>query len=215
MIELIPWEPASSVSRQPSLWLGLADSPFGQCQCIWSAHGIASLQWPDPPQASPDHSLAPSHLDLRLARRDDIQAARFLSEIFKQSPETTTDFQLWIRGTRFQFDVWRALLKIPFGATTNYGAVAAAVGRPNAARAVGSAIAANPVAFLIPCHRVLPRSQPPGHFRWGTKRKAEILCWEQSSFPGSEPSEILNPDFSAAKRCVMSSPVNTKCADVS
>ena len=83
-----------------------------------------------------------------------------------------------LAGTPFQRKVWEALRRIPAGRTASYGQVAAAVGRPNAARAVGTAVGENPVAYLIPCHRVLRSTGALGGYRWGTGRKRAILAWE-------------------------------------
>lgn len=84
-------------------------------------------------------------------------------------------------GTDFQKSVWRALLEIPFGGRTSYGRVAEQVGRPKASRAVGSAVGANPISLLIPCHRVLPSTGDPGKYRWGVGRKLALLEAEAES----------------------------------
>jgi O-6-methylguanine DNA methyltransferase len=78
-------------------------------------------------------------------------------------------------GTGFQKQVWRALLEIPSGAKVSYGTIAAQIGRPKACRAVGSAVGANPIALLIPCHRVVPASGGTGNYRWGSDRKQALL----------------------------------------
>lgn len=83
-----------------------------------------------------------------------------------------------LAGTPFQLKVWEALLRIPPGRAASYGQVAAAVGRPTATRAVGTAVGDNPIAFLIPCHRVLRGTGALGGYRWGTARKRAILAWE-------------------------------------
>lgn len=83
-----------------------------------------------------------------------------------------------VQGTAFQQQVWVELRKIPLGSTTTYQQVASAIGRPSASRAVGSACGKNPVAVVIPCHRVLPQSGEVLHYRWGTSRKAELLARE-------------------------------------
>jgi AraC family transcriptional regulator of adaptative response/methylated-DNA-[protein]-cysteine methyltransferase len=85
---------------------------------------------------------------------------------------------LLVKGTNFQLQVWRALLEIPAGALASYGDVAAQIGSPGSARAVGTAVGANPIAYLIPCHRVIRESGHLGGYRWGTARKAAILGWE-------------------------------------
>jgi|TARA_R100001143_G_C3357041_1_gene133098 AraC family transcriptional regulator of adaptative response/methylated-DNA-[protein]-cysteine methyltransferase len=91
---------------------------------------------------------------------------------------------LHVAGTNFQVAVWRALLKIPPGAITSYTQVAQWVGSPKSARAVGNAIGANPVALLIPCHRVIQQSGALGGYRWGPARKVMVQAWE--SMPGGE-----------------------------
>ena len=87
-------------------------------------------------------------------------------------------FHLAVRGTNFQVNVWRALLKIPPGRAISYQQLAAHVGRPAAARATANAVAANPVAYLIPCHRVLRKTGALGGYRWGTDRKRLLLAWD-------------------------------------
>lgn len=81
-------------------------------------------------------------------------------------------------GTPFQIKVWQALLKTPFGKTCFYSDLAKALKKPRAVRAVASAVAKNPLAILIPCHRVLPRSGGVGKYHWGTKNKTALLTWE-------------------------------------
>lgn len=83
-------------------------------------------------------------------------------------------------GTPFQLDVWNALLKIPFGGTSTYGALAAEIGRPKAFRAVGSAVGDNPIFYAIPCHRVLPASGGIGNYFWGPEIKKALLVWEKA-----------------------------------
>lgn len=86
---------------------------------------------------------------------------------------------LHVAGTNFQIAVWRALLKIPPGALVSYSQVARSLGHPRASRAVGSAIGANPAAFLIPCHRVIQKSGALGGYRWGSTKKQMIQAWER------------------------------------
>ena len=93
----------------------------------------------------------------------------------------TGPIRLHLRGTPFQMKVWEALLRIPHGALAGYGDVAAAIGRPRAARAVAAAIAANPVAVLIPCHRVIRQSGRIGGYAWGTPRKQALIGREAAA----------------------------------
>jgi len=83
-----------------------------------------------------------------------------------------------LRASNFQIKVWEALLRIVPGTLASYGDVAAAIGQPEAMRAVASAVARNPVSYLIPCHRVIRRSGAFGDYRWGTARKKTIVAWE-------------------------------------
>jgi AraC family transcriptional regulator of adaptative response/methylated-DNA-[protein]-cysteine methyltransferase len=88
---------------------------------------------------------------------------------------------LHVAGTNFQVAVWRALLRIPAGSAVTYSQIAHAVGSPAAVRAAGTAIGANPVAFLIPCHRVIQQSGALGGYRWGLERKQAMQVWERLS----------------------------------
>ncbi len=100
---------------------------------------------------------------------------------FQTADSATKWAYLDLKGTDFQRLVWRQLLEVPFGERTSYGAIAAAIGRPKASRAVGSAVGANPVSILLPCHRVLPWNGLSGNYRWGADRKLALLDAEQES----------------------------------
>jgi AraC family transcriptional regulator, regulatory protein of adaptative response / methylated-DNA-[protein]-cysteine methyltransferase len=97
------------------------------------------------------------------------------------APGETLDLPLDIRGTAFQARVWRALQKIPLGQTATYGEIAAALGRPKAVRAVGRACGANPLALLVPCHRVIRKDGDLGGYRWGLARKRALLDRERAA----------------------------------
>ncbi len=84
-----------------------------------------------------------------------------------------------LAGSSFQIKVWKALSRVPFASTCFYSDLAKALGQPTAVRAVASAVAKNPLAILIPCHRVLPRSGGIGNYHWGTKNKSALLTWER------------------------------------
>lgn len=99
------------------------------------------------------------------------------------SPDFNRDIdklKLHLRGTKFQLKVWEALLRIPMGDLSTYGRLAQEVGSPKAARAVGTAVGSNPVAFLIPCHRVIRTSGTFGDYRWGRLRKEAMIAWESA-----------------------------------
>jgi AraC family transcriptional regulator, regulatory protein of adaptative response / methylated-DNA-[protein]-cysteine methyltransferase len=102
----------------------------------------------------------------------------------QQSP-----LSLLLIGTNFQIKVWRALLAIPAGAVVSYEAIGARIGAPSAARAIGSAVGQNAVAYLIPCHRVIRKSGLPGGYRWGEERKRAMLAWEAARMERRIPIE--------------------------
>ena len=98
--------------------------------------------------------------------------------IFTKDWKELDQVKLHLKGTDFQLKVWETLLKIPQGALSSYGEIAGAIGKPKASRAVGTAIGSNPVAYLIPCHRVIRRSGTIGNYMWGESRKTAIIGWE-------------------------------------
>ena len=112
---------------------------------------------------------------------DSVFRAAFLNWLsaFQSMPADQQWGSLCPEGTDFQKSVWRALLDIPFGKQLNYKEIANQIGQPGASRAVGSAIAANPIALLIPCHRVIPASGGTGNYRWGPDLKLALLEAEQ------------------------------------
>lgn len=98
--------------------------------------------------------------------------------VFKNDWKAPDGVKLHLKGSAFQLKVWEALLKIPMGGLVTYGAIAATIEQPQASRAVGTAIGSNPVAFLIPCHRVIQSSGLLGGYMWGATRKVAIIGWE-------------------------------------
>jgi AraC family transcriptional regulator of adaptative response/methylated-DNA-[protein]-cysteine methyltransferase len=108
--------------------------------------------------------------------RDDARAAELTQIIWGHK---TANLPLAVCGTNFQVQVWRALLELEPGTAVSYGALARQLGVSNGARAVGNAVGANPVAWVIPCHRVLRAGGALGGYRWGTGRKQMIRRWEE------------------------------------
>src|SRR5690606_11181940 len=100
--------------------------------------------------------------------------------IFQNDWRELHQIKLHLKGTDFQLKVWESLLKIPMGSLSTYGSVADRVGNPGASRAVGTAIGSNPVASLIPCHRIIQSSGAFGGYMWGATRKAATIGWERS-----------------------------------
>lgn len=98
--------------------------------------------------------------------------------IFMQDWSKLNQVKLHLKGTDFQLKVWESLLKIPMGKFTTYGRLASQLDNPKASRAVGSAVGDNPVAYLIPCHRVIQSTGTFGQYHWGSVRKTAMLGWE-------------------------------------
>ena len=98
--------------------------------------------------------------------------------IFQNDWSKLSEIKLHLKGTDFQLKVWETLLKIPMGQLSTYGSIAQQIEKPNASRAVGTAIGSNPVAFLIPCHRVIQSTGTFGGYMWGNTRKTAIIGWE-------------------------------------
>jgi AraC family transcriptional regulator of adaptative response/methylated-DNA-[protein]-cysteine methyltransferase len=156
---------------------GLGATPFGTAGVAFTPRGICHLAFVDGAAALPAE-LASRWPGAEL-RRDDAAAAELLEQVFALPPgRAGRGLSLWVQGTNFQVQVWRALLRIPFAGVLSYAQLAAAMGRPRAARSVATAIAHNPVAYLIPCHRVLRASGEFGQYHWGAERKQAICAWE-------------------------------------
>ncbi len=105
-----------------------------------------------------------------------------VESIFDRKQKYDRPLSLYVSGTNFQVNVWKALLQISPGAVTSYAQVAMSIGHPRSARAVGLAVGANPIAFLIPCHRVIQQSGELGGYRWGETRKHAIHAWEAARY---------------------------------
>jgi len=158
---------------------GHAPTPFGSGLIGWTEQGIVLLHLQQTEALHAPDLLATEFPDCTFAR-DDKQASVLLEQAFQLgrpgfSPSRP---KLALTGSPFQLKVWEGLRDIPFGEVRSYGALAESLGHPGAARAVGTAIAANKLAFLVPCHRVVRATGETGQFRWGAELKAQILAWE-------------------------------------
>jgi len=156
---------------------GVHESPFGAALVAVTARGICGLQFVDG-AAEGIERLRQDWPGAEL-RQDRDGTARVFERLFRPlSSQPGRPLALLVKGSNFQVKVWRALLELPFGSLASYGHVAGRIGAPGSARAAGTAIAANPIAWLIPCHRVIRESGELGGYRWGTGRKAAMLGWE-------------------------------------
>ncbi len=163
-----------------SIRYGYADTPFGTCFVATTGRGICGLEFVT--EDTKDAALQAFRQNWRNAQLvpDQQVAIDFTRLIFTDNPGEQRRFQLLVRGTKFQVKVWEALLRVPFGAVTTYGQIAQEIGQPGASRAVGSAVGDNPVAYLIPCHRVIRKEGKLGEYHWGSTRKKAIVGWEMA-----------------------------------
>ncbi len=166
---------------------GFARSPFGRCLIAEGPRGVCHLSFVDDTDEAALTWLRASWPQARL-ERNDVASARLAARIFRHPDGTSArpPLRAFVRGTAFQVRVWRALLEVGPGTLVSYGDLAVAVGRPTAARAVGTAVGQNALAYLIPCHRVIRETGVIGNYRWGHARKRAMLAWE--SAPAFSPS---------------------------
>ncbi|MCB1559333.1 MAG: methylated-DNA--[protein]-cysteine S-methyltransferase [Alphaproteobacteria bacterium] len=154
---------------------GSVDTPFGKMTLVWCEEGLMYLGFREGRSLEKIRHFFP---DVRLSEnpREAARLAKRVEDIWRgRSKDKLT---LVVTGTEFQKDVWRALLKIPCGHVVSYGAIASALGRDRAVRAVGSAVGANPISLLIPCHRVIQKNGSVCNYGWGDTVKQKILKME-------------------------------------
>jgi AraC family transcriptional regulator of adaptative response/methylated-DNA-[protein]-cysteine methyltransferase len=162
---------------------GFAETAFGEALIAETKRGICHLSFVDGHGRNSARDLLTSQWPNAKLNRNDVRIADLAAKIFMQACDATRrpTLRAFVRGTPFQLRVWRALLRVPSGSLTTYGRLAEAVGQSRAARAVGSAVGANPIAFIIPCHRVIRETGALGNYHWDPIRKRAILGWELSS----------------------------------
>lgn len=157
---------------------GFHPSPFGECLIGVTARGICHLGFlsaGENQDALAELAAEWPHARLEEAPRATLPVAR---RLFARINNDAPNLDLHVRGTNFQIKVWEALLRIPPGGVVSYEDLARHIHAPRAVRAVANAVAHNPVAWLIPCHRVIRKSGALGGYRWGETRKKALLAWE-------------------------------------
>ena len=158
---------------------GIHPTPFGKCLIGVTERGICHLGFV---QTSEGDAIDALVSDWQAAKmiEDHRATAPLIAPIFILNMREQSPLHLHLRGTNFQLKVWEALLNVPTGAVTTYEGLAAQIGKPGATRAVGTAVGHNPVAVLIPCHRVIRKLGEFGNYRYGSARKMALLGWEQA-----------------------------------
>lgn len=161
-----------------------AESPFGNIIVASTPKGICYMAFAE------NEETATADLKAHFPNGDFKQKLDLIQQnalyIFTHDWDKLNQIKLHLKGTDFQLKVWETLLKIPMGNLSTYGQIAGEIQNPKASRAVGTAIGSNPVAFLIPCHRVIQSSGHFGGYMWGTTRKTAIIGWEAAQMSPSK-----------------------------
>ena len=156
---------------------GFHPSPFGECLVAVTDRGISNLAFVTQGNRTKIiHELKEQWKHAEVL--EDPSATRPYADRIFNAAKSADPLTLYLKGTNFQIKVWQALLKIPRGAVASYEDIARKINRPSAVRAVANAVAHNPVAYLIPCHRVIRKTGAIGGYRWGGPRKKALLAWE-------------------------------------
>ncbi len=164
---------------------GIHPTPFGDCLLASTARGICSLQFIGDGEAAALAELQDQwpRADIQHAPQHTAPLAARAFALAGALDGARGSLSVLVKGSNFQLRVWQALLSVPEGALSSYRGLAEAIGQPGAARAVGAAVGSNPVAYLIPCHRVIRAEGVIGGYRWGAARKAALIGWESAQNP--------------------------------
>ncbi len=167
--------------RDVEIRYGSAETPFGPAFLASTPIGICRLGFlASPREIESELAATRKRFPGATLIADSAGADARLREVFTERNGGDSSIPLDVRGTNFQIQVWKALLRIPSGSVASYRRIARSLGRPTASRAVANAVAANPVVYLIPCHRVIRSLGAWGGYRYGADRKWALLIWEET-----------------------------------
>ena len=161
---------------------GVHDTPFGQAFVALTPRGVCNFSFLDDQAPEAPLTALAQRWPAAELREAPSRTQGVIHTMFDGSKTPDRPLSLHVSGTNFQISVWRALLQIPPAKVVSYAQVASAVGNPKAARAVGLAVGANPVALLIPCHRFIQQNGRLGGYHWGETRKQAIHAWEAARY---------------------------------
>lgn len=167
---------------------GFANTPFGRCLVATTDRGICRIEF----VTDEEDSMITARLHAAWPGANYAEAQSHAEEVARcVFSHTVGSMRVHLRGTNFQIQVWQALMRIPSGELTTYGHIAKAIGSPEACRAVGTAVGANPISVLIPCHRVIRKTGAFGSYRWGAARKL-ALCGREAAqrFNSGAPDKL-------------------------
>ena len=175
-IEAMSSDECRDGGRNLSIRYAFAESPFGEVLTASTRKGLCYMAFSDDRQKTLGELRTLFPAAACLHGEDPFQ--RDALAVFSDGPHDGQPVKLHLAGTPFRLKVWHALLHIPPGALTTYGELARKIGCPGASRAVGTAVGANPVSYLVPCHRVVRSSGETGEYHWGADRKTAMIGWE-------------------------------------
>lgn len=161
-----------------SIAYGFHETPFGECFIAVTERGICAMAFVDELTKNDQLTILVRKWANATISENPAETREYVNRIFEPAQKSLAKLPLLVHGTNFQLKVWEALLKIPNGSVTTYQQIARSIGIPGAVRAVGTAVGDNPVAYLIPCHRVIRKEGVLGEYRWGSLRKKALIGWE-------------------------------------
>ena len=180
-IEAVTPQEFKSSGKGLDIKYGFHQSPFGECFLAITERGICAMAFVDEQSRDQQLILLAKKWHFATIQQDAIATENYLNKIFQPHLSTLGKLPLLVQGTNFQLKVWEALLAIPQGSVTTYQQIAESIGNPRAVRAVGTAVGDNPIAYLIPCHRVIRKEGLLGEYRWGSTRKKALIGWEAAN----------------------------------
>ena len=177
-IEAVTPEQFKTRGRGLSIEYDVQMTPYGWCFAAITERGICRIAFMGHESDSEPLANLQAQWPEALITRHGTRLTTVFDALYQPGAKPNRPLSLWVKGTNFQLNVWRALLNVQPGALSSYQMIGQVIGKPSASRAIGSAVGANPVAILIPCHRVLRADGELGGYRWGTLRKQAILARE-------------------------------------
>jgi len=181
---------------------GYHASPFGLCFIAVAGKSICALKFIDEEQTRDEFAVFSRQWQQATLIHDPAITQPYIQQIFKaqagsrdtsDAPVRPSQLQLLVKGTEFQLKVWEALVRIPFGSVATFQQIARLIGQPDATRAVGGAVKANSILYLIPCHRIITKEGSMGEYHYGKVRKITMIGWESSQSPQmAAPTNEIN-----------------------
>ncbi|MBI1769438.1 MAG: methylated-DNA--[protein]-cysteine S-methyltransferase [Bacteroidetes bacterium] len=163
------------------IFYGYHPSPFGMCFIGVTERGICSLLFVDEEQKRTEYERFSEQWHFaKLTHKPDFTQS-YVKKIFRPARHNMEKLNVLVQGTSFQIKVWEALVKIPFGSVASFQHIAQTINLPGSARAVGTAVANNPLLYLIPCHRIICKDGTMGNYHWGKARKKTMIGWEMAT----------------------------------